>query len=202
MKRLQAQAFFKQIIRRFMHFKKEERFFVVYVLVLAFFIIFFPVAKIISLQEWGATSFFFLWNNGTLWQSSFVILVSLLWLLAWNISVQWRNFITLLIWFKENPSLVNFGLIWVLLASYIWIGDGSSLSSTLTSTLQLTQSYYIILLLILLWLIFTLYLTMQQAKTMKQNKNIHIHQEEQPKEKQLDGLFDQIKEQEKHRFDD
>lgn len=66
--------------------------------------------------------------------------------------------------------------------------------------------YYITLLLVLLWLIFTLYLTIQQAKNLKHNRNIHVWLdwwktwESNVEESDLDGLFWKLKEEEKRKF--
>lgn len=182
-----------------MQYNTEEKVFLIYLFVLSFLILLTPLISInwIGTVEEGKS--LFIWNNASLFKVWFIILISLCVLIGWNINVKIRNMITIVFWFKENPFLLNFWLLRTILTAYVWIGETLSLTKEITTRIDVTKSYYIIVLLLLAWLIFTLYLTLQQAKVIKYAKNIHVREDmdTSTQKKDLDWLFWQLKQEHK-----
>lgn len=177
----------------------EERIFIVYLIFVGLFLLFGPIVNVFHIETWKTETM--LLRNSVFFKSFFVMLVAFCVLVWRNMVPKMRNIITLLLWFKENPFLLNFWMLWIILTSYIGIGEGTQAAKTITTSISLTSWYYITLFLLLGWLVYTLYLTFQQAKLNKKNIHIHIHEQEKPlieeKEDWLHSLFDKIKQEHK-----
>lgn len=169
-----------------MQHQVEERVFILYLILITFFLLFWPIISI-SHIETGETENVLLWS-GILFKSFFIIIIALLVLVGWNTTRKVRDAITLLFWFKENPFLLNFWLLWLILTSYIGIGEGIQTAREVTTSITLTSGYYITIFLLLGGLIYTLYLTLQKAKWSKKNATIHIQEQERPMTETPDGL--------------
>lgn len=153
-------------IKKFFHYDKEERIFILYLMILAIFILFVPVVSIADIGS-NETSSFLLRNNSMLLKSAFVVMVAAGALIARNVSPKFRNIVAVAFGFKENPFLLSFALLWIILTSYVSVGDGIKIAMEATSRVSLTKGYFLMQFLLLVGLVFTLYMTLQQAKGMK-----------------------------------
>lgn len=161
---------------------------------MAIFVLFVPLVSITDIGT-SDTSSLLIRNNSMLIKSAFIVIISAGGLIGRNLSAKFRNIISLAFGFKENPFLLSFALLRVILTSYVGIGDSIKIASEATSRIALTKWYFLMQFLLLIGLIFTLYMTLQQAKGLKKGWNIHIEEnKEHSKEKwALDGLFDKLK---------
>lgn len=179
--------------QKFWRFTKHQKVFVLYLRVLAFFLIVLPLIKISPVNDASHSVWLF---NGHLFKSLLIILVSMVVLLSWNISFKFKNFIIGYFWFKENDSLFNFGFLRIIATAFLGIGDAISVVGTSTQTIKVTWSYYFIQLFLLLGLVLTLVSVLKHAKeNATKTKIVNIVDEDAMKEiqhkKSFKGLFDE-----------
>ncbi len=164
---------FTKVLLKLFHkldrYTKEQKVFLLYSFSLAFFIIFFPIIKITQIESEATKHIFLLWFG--MLKSAIFIISSILFLLVRNLSYRFKNFIINVFWFRDNDLFLNFALLLIVGIWYIGIWDGVNVANNVTSTMNLTITYYIVQVLILLWLILTLFLLIKQ---MNKEHNIKI----------------------------
>jgi len=161
------------LLHKIGRYTKQQKVFVLYLFVLTFCIIVLPVVRISPADPaaWTRLVFLLSWAFG---KTTIVLLLSLIVLLAWNMSFRFKNFVTAYFGFKENESLFNFGFLWLITSLYISIGDTIGIF-TETTSIQVTRfGYNIVLLLLLGGLVLTLISLIKKAKNMSKNKIINI----------------------------
>ncbi|NOZ44504.1 MAG: hypothetical protein GXP45_05205 [bacterium] len=94
--------FFHKIAR----YTKHQKIFVLYLIVLAFFLLLFPIVKISPVDVRAIDRVFLL--SGAYFPLMIVVYVSMLVLLAWNMSFRFKNMIINMFGFREDDSLLNF----------------------------------------------------------------------------------------------
>lgn len=192
-KKISFSKLMRQVTKFLKELKKEEKFFFVYLVILFLAILFLPLIRIIDISENWSDTLYLLRNNVSLFKSFIIILVSILVLMWRNWSSKIRSIISLLFWFKEVPFLLNFGLLRIILTSYIWINEWVSVAKEATTRIELTWWYFITIVLILWWLLYSLYLTLQQSKQSRKLKDIYIQEETTESKKKMKGLFSKMK---------
>lgn len=154
-------------------YTKQQKIFVLYLFVLTFFIIVLPLLRISPADPAAPTRLVFL-ISGAFGKTTIVLLLSLVALLWRNTSFRFKNFITAYFGFKENESLFNFALLWVITSLYISIGDTIGVF-TETTSIQVTRfGYNVVLLLLLVGLVLTLVSLIKKAQWASKNKIINI----------------------------
>lgn len=190
------QRFISKFVHKFDRYGKNQRFFIIYLIVLVFFLIFFPIVSISSLWwlEWYSVRLI----SWSYFKTMLIIFISLGALIGWNSSFRFKNFIITYLWFKENNSLVNFWLLWVITTAFFGITDTVNVISNATSRINVTWSAKFVQVLLLIGLIFTL---VSVVKWAKQNwgkaKIVNIVDENIIKENQNRRMFKWLFEEEK-----
>lgn len=194
--RIQIQKVLSRFINKFDRYSKNQRLFIIFLFVLMFLLIFFPVVKISSLWDLQWYSVWLI--SWTYFKTMLIIFISLAAILLWNISFRFKNFVITYLWFKENNSLVNFWLLWIITTAFFGITDTVSVISNATSRITITWSSKLIQILLLIWLIFTL---VSVVKWAKQNsgkaKIVNIVDENLIRENQNKRVFKWLFEEEK-----
>ena len=145
---------------------------------------------VVSLSDSTSQSFFLL--SGAFGKTSLIIFATLLILIGRNASYKFKNIVTTIFGFKDTESLLSFGLLWIIATAMMAIGDTVSLSSSVTSTIQVSSGYYFLLILLLVGLVFTFINMLQQAKLLRKNTIVNIVDDDDRRpirQEQLGGLF-------------
>lgn len=177
---------------RFTKYKKNQKIFVTYILILAFLIILFPIVKMKWFESANDYSVWLL--SGTYFKTMIIVFLSLFGLVARNISFNFKNLCINNLWFKNNDNLINFTLLWVMVTAFFSISDTLSITSSFTSTVSMTFRGKLIQVMLFLGLIFILISIVKSAKQNSHKTKIinmteeHIEKHKESKEK-LKGLF-------------
>jgi len=124
-----------------------------------------------------------------------IVFISVIFLIARNMSFSFKNIVINYLGFKENDDLINFAFLWIIITAFFAIGNTINLSGSVTSTITLTNSYYFTWMYLLGGLIFCLYSVVKSAKShVGKTKIINVIDEKSFKDidnkKSLHGLFD------------
>jgi len=190
------QRFISKLIHKFDRYGKNQRLFIIYLIILIFFLVFFPIVSISSLGwlEWYSVRLI----SWSYFKTMLIIFISLVALVWWNSSFRFKNFVITYLWFKENNSLVNFGLLWVITTSFFGITDTVNVISNATSRINVTWSAKFVQVLLLIGLIFTLVSVVKWAKkNWGKAKIVNIVDESIIKENQNKRTFKWLFEEEK-----
>ncbi len=192
-KKFNLSARISRFAQKFWRFTKHQKVFVLYLRVLALFLIVLPLIKISPVND---VSHSVRLLNGHLFKTLLIILVCMLVLLCWNMSFKFKNFVIWYFGFRENDSLFNFGFLRIIATAFLWMGDAINIVGTSTQTITLTWSYYFIQLFLLLWLILTLVSVLKHAKeNANKTRIVNVVDEDVMKEvqhkKSFKGLFDE-----------
>lgn len=189
------QKFISKLIHKFDRYNKNQRLFIVYLIVLIFFLIFFPIVKIASL--WWLEGYSVRLISWYYFKTMLIIFISLGALAWWNSSFRFKNFVITYLWFKENNSLVNFWLLWIITTAFFGITDTINVISNATSRINVTWSAKFVQVLLLIWLIFTLVSVVKWAKQNSgRTKIVNIVDENVIKENQNKRMFKWLFEEE------
>jgi len=193
-----AKNFFSKLYTRFSNYKNSKKWFVLYLVVLAFCLFFFPIVNANGSRVW----FLFSWM---LWKSSLVILIAMIGLFCRNLSVSFKNWITQLCTLREDEPLVDFLLLWIIVSVFMWVMDWVNipLASGVTQKVWLINGQVLIDGLLLLgWLVWS-FITLRKmsSKSTKRAKIINIveenRQQSEPRKPawQVTHLFDDLNEE-------
>lgn len=182
------------VLQKLARYTKQQKVFVLYLLVLVFLMFVLPIAKISPADPESPTRLVFL-LSGAFGKTTLLIMISVLILLGWNMSFRFKNFITTYFGFKEDESLFNFGILWLISSMYLAINDTIGLF-TETTTIQVSLWGYNLTLLVLLGgLILTLISLFKKATLSNKGKIVHIMDDEHNSERKakaqetVKGLF-------------
>ncbi|MFA5747839.1 MAG: hypothetical protein WC872_01865 [Candidatus Absconditabacterales bacterium] len=184
---------FSKLLYRFSKYAKHQKIFVLYLFLLIIAFVILPLIKI-SPVNGGAYSVRLL--GGHLFKSMLVIFVTIIILLARNLSFRFKNFVISYFGFKENDSLLNFILLRIILTALLGISDTINVVNGVTQTIHLTGSYYFIQLLLLIGFVLTLISVVKNARENgNRTKIINMADEETLKEisnkRSFKGLFEE-----------
>lgn len=183
------------LLQKFTRFTKQQKSFVLYLFGLTFLMIFFPIIKVspVSGQSYG------IWIlNGAFFTTMIILLVSLGFLLSWNMSFRFKTMVINSLWFRDNDSLINFAFIAVITTIFFSIWNTIGVVNNVTATISLSKIYYFTWFYLLAWLIFLLITIIKKAKeSAGKTKIINVVDEKALKEisnrKSLKWLFDHEK---------
>ena len=187
--------FFVKLYTRFANYKNAKKWFVLYLCVLTFCLFFFPVIEANGSKVWF---FLFGWM---LWKSTLVILLAIIWLLLWNLSVSFKNWITKLCALREDEPLVDFVLLWIIVSVFMWVLDWANIAmmSGVTQKVWIINGQVLIDGLLLLWWLVWSFISLRKAsqKTNKRTKIVNIVEEshqksDQQRSNQVTHLFDDL----------
>ncbi len=191
--------FFKKLYTRFMNYNNSKKWFILYLVILAIFLIFFPIVKLTRVIKTSTETEFIALLSGTYLRSLIVVLISLIFLLGWNISIKFKKKIIELFSLREDEPLIDFALLWVITSVFMGILDTIGIVKNASDINPTVRS--IVSQILLLWgLIRSFYNILQSAKkSNKQTKilNIMSDEEEWAERKQEERVKKQV-----HLFDD
>ncbi len=187
--------FFEKLYTRFSNYRNTKKWFVLYLIVLAFFLFFFPVVEANGEKVW-----FFLFSS-MLWKSTLVILIAMIGLFLWNLSISFKGWITKLCALREDEPLVDFVLLWIIVSVFMWVMDWANIAmeSWVTQKISLLTFQIAIDGLLLLWWLVWSFISLRKMsqKTNKRTKIMNIVEEthqkvEAHKQNQVTHLFDDL----------
>lgn len=189
-----VKKFFSKLYTRFSNYRNTKKWFVLYLIVLAFCLFFFPVVE----ANWDKVWFLF---SSMLWKSSIVILIAMVWLFLWNLSISFKGWITKLCALREDEPLVDFVLLWIIVSVFMWVMDWANIAmeSWVTQKISLLTFQIAIDGLLLLWWLVWSFISLRKMsqKTNKRTKIMNIVEEthqkvEAHKQNQVTHLFDDL----------
>ena len=191
---MRNQKFSEKLLKfghRFNRFNLREKVFLVYLLVLVVFLLLTPVISVTSLRGSAASkSFWIFWSWEYLW-TMFIILLSLVVLIWWNVSVKFKNLFSMYFGWKENDSLIYFLFLFIIITAFLSIKNTVNIASSATSTITFTWWWVFVLILLLIGIWITLVSVVKWAQiTWKKTKIINIVDEE---HNQMESTKDEIK---------
>ena len=191
--------FFKKLYTRFMNYNNSKKWFILYLVSLAIFLIFVPIVKLTRVIKTSTETEFIALLSGTYLRSLIVVLISLIFLLGWNISIKFKKKIIELFSLREDEPLIDFAVLWVITSVFMGILDTIGIVKNASDINPTVRS--IVSQILLLWgLIRSFYNILQSAKkSNKQTKilNIMSDEEEWTERKQEERVKKQV-----HLFDD
>ena len=189
-----TKIFFAKLYTRFSNYKNTKKWFVLYLVVLAFALFFFPIIDANGDKVW----FLFSWM---LWKSSLVILIAMVGLFLWNLSISFKGWITKLCALREDEPLVDFVLLWIIVSVFMWVMDWAyiAMASGVTQKVGLLNWQVAVDGLLLLWWLVWSFISLRKV-SQKSNKRTRIvniveenHQKpESQKVGQVTHLFDDL----------
>jgi len=191
---MRNQKFSEKLIKfghRFSRFNLREKVFLVYLLILVVSLLLAPVINVTSLRGSGSSrNFWIFWSSEYLW-TMFIILISLVVLIWWNVSVKFKNLFSMYFGWKENDSLINFLFLFIIITAFLSIKNTVNIASSATSTITFTWWWVFVLVLLLIGIWITLVSVVKWAQiTWKKTKIINIVDEE---HNQMESTKDEIK---------
>lgn len=157
---------------RFSNYKNSKKWFVLYLVVLAFCLFFFPIVNANGSRVW----FLFSWM---LWKSSLVILIAMIGLFCRNLSISFKNWVTQLCSLREDEPLVDFLLLWIIVSVFMWVMDWVNipLASGVTQKVWLINGQVIIDGLLLLgWLVWS-FVTLRKMSSKSTKRDVYKRQQ-------------------------
>jgi hypothetical protein len=122
-------------MHKFSRFTKQQKTFVLYLIVLIFLLVFFPLIAIKPVETGGYSVWLI---SGSLFKTMLIIFLSLIILAGWNMSFRFKNIVINYFGFKENDALLNFALLWIIATALFSIGDTINVVQNTTSTIRVT----------------------------------------------------------------
>ncbi len=166
----------------FDYFKQHsllDNIFLLYTFVLIILLIALPVFQIWSLQSTIIEKYTFFWSH--MWESSVLIIIMLLFMLAWNLSSEVKKGVYQLVWFRSSNTLINSFCLLTLVLTFFSVKWTIVLyASNFSQKVSLASSYYIILLYLIGWLLLSLWISYRNTKkSLKYDaEDIHVPKEE------------------------
>lgn len=170
-----------KLLHKFNRYNKREKWFVIYLFVLLFCLLFFPIIKVTSLRGTGGYGVWLV--SGTYFKTMLITLVSMIVLIWWNLSFKFKNMLLSYFWWRDNDSLINFLFLFIITTSFFAMTDTINVASWVTSRVVVSGWGKFIQLLLLLWVILTLVSVIKSAKeTGKKTKIINMVDDDHNKE--------------------
>lgn len=190
----------KTVMGKWQRYTKLEKWFIVYCLLLILIVLLTPIWQRKDIESWDLLNNIGIFEhyrlNEYILTTWIILILTLLFLLFWNISFRFKKAIHNLIWFKDNDALLNFIFLWIISVVYLGIFDTTRLLSQESSDSVTIYEYapYIWLYLII-WLIWNLFLALNLSKNKKKSQMINIVQhksqaEEINQKKEIKWLFE------------
>ena len=138
--------------KKWKRYTKLEKVFILFLFLLLLLEFFLPFIKI----EWNA--YFFI--NSKFLITSIILVFTLFFIIVWNISYTFKNFIKSIFWFEQNEAILNFWVLFLHASLLIYTKDYISLLANTQSAsfYQLDYWFYVLWWLIVVWLIWNLFL--------------------------------------------
>ena len=189
-----VKSFFSKLYTRFSNYRNTKKWFVLYLIILAFCFFFFPIIEANGEKVW----FLFSWM---LWKSSLVILIAMIGLFLWNLSISFKGWITRLCALREDEPLVDFVLLWIIVSVFMGVMDWANIamaSGVTQKVALLNRQVAVDGLLLFGWLVWSfISLRNMSQKTNKRTKIVNIIEENHQKSEaqrsnQVTHLFDDL----------
>lgn len=198
----ETKKFFVKIGKRFSNYNNSKKWFVLYLVILAVVLLFFPLVKVEGMRESPGASYALLFS-GVYWRSLCVIGISLLFLFLWNISTKFKGFIVHFFAVREDEPLLDFAFLWIITSVFMGIVDTVGVAGTISNRVSLTHwaSLSELLLVIgLVWSFVSLWLSAKRSS--KKAKILNIVEESPVSHHKSVEISNQPKRPVQHLFDE
>lgn len=195
---IKLKKFLSKLYIRFSNYKNNKKWFVLYLVVLAFCLFLFPIVR----ANGSGIRFLFSW---VLWKSSLVILIAMVWLFLWNLSISFKTWVTKLCSLREDEPLVDFLLLWIIVSVFMWVMDWANIAikSGITQKIWFVNWWIAIDGLLLLWWLIWSFISLWKSsqKSAKKAKIVNVVEERHSNEThktsgQVTHLFDDLGDEE------
>ena len=186
------------LVKKRKRYTMSEKFSLLYVIALVVLLLIIPVIKIDSLGEDGKQTFSLF--NSEMTKSYILLLLSVLFLLAWNSSFRFKDWLYKTFWLTGSAKLINCGILFLLLCILFVMGDTIALlTENFSSSVWVTSWYLLLWVFLVLWIARQLLAARVQWKAHRSNQVVDVEhttddswKEEQFKqlEKEFQGLFE------------
>ena len=147
--------YFNKTFHKFTNYTKNQKLFTIFLLIFAIALIVCPIAKVTYLESTKPEYFWFI--GKTYFKSMIIVLISMLFLLWWNMNTRFKGFVVNFLWFRESEPMLNFIFLWVIASNFLWIMDAIGMVvPALTERASIVWWGRVILLLLLVWIIISL----------------------------------------------
>ncbi len=186
-----------QLLQKFTRFTKDQKGFIVYLAVLAFFVLLFPIIHVSDIANSEITGYSIWLIGNTFFKTAVFVVLVLGILLGWNISFRFKNLMIRYFGFRNDDNLINFFLLWIVVIAFFGITDTLSVVNGVTSRISLTFWAHLIQIILLVGLVFNLWFVIKDAKNngkkakiiTMQDQDEHTHELQEKDKEQLRGLF-------------
>ncbi len=183
--------------QKFLRFTKGQKTFILYLAILTFSLLLFPIISIDAIWEWSGSSIWLL--SGTFFKTSLFIF-SILAILIWrNTSFRFKNLMIRYFGFRNDDNLINFFLLRSMSIVFIGVTESITLTNVLSTGIKLTGFAIFIEIILLIGLLLNLWFVLKSAQingkkakiitTQDHDLNGHTHELKESEKQQLKGLF-------------
>lgn len=166
-----------------------EKIFIVYIIILFVLELFLPILKMSGKAD--TTTFVML--DKTFPFIAAMNLLSILFMLVWNVSFRFKRFVNIVFGFQNNDAIINFGIIWTHALSLLAIKETMDLAIYRISseTLVVLNNIYILMWMLVIWLVWSLILAVSLSSFKKKQNytNVVFKNDEKDKE-DIKSLFE------------
>ncbi|HRU49968.1 MAG TPA: hypothetical protein P5155_00530 [Candidatus Absconditabacterales bacterium] len=169
-----------KLLHKFDRYSKHEKVFVLYLFILLFLLLFFPILKVSSLRGTGGYGVWI--RKPEMIKTMFIVGISMFVLLGRNLSFKFKNLFLSYFGVRGNDSLINFLFLFIITTSFFAITDTINVSAGVTSRVVVSGGGKFIQIWLLLGLIFSLISVVKMAQeTGKKTKIINMVDDEHKK---------------------
>lgn len=136
--------YIQDAIKKIRSMDMYEQYFVIYGMIVTVLVIFSPIMILSPNDPTQSSHYIFLIGTMSFFKSTLVILASLIVLILWHLSTNWKAYIMEYLWFSQNPYIFSAFCLLVATASVMGLGETVSLLRGYTTMLAMTTMYYVI----------------------------------------------------------
>lgn len=134
----------EKYFRKFTNFTKHQKLFVLFLMVFALSLVFFPIATINPIattasQVQASYSLWLFGLSGAFFKSALIILLALAFLFGWNTHISFKSFVVKFFGFRETEPVLNFIFLWVIVSVYMGMLDMVGLAREQTGSLSIAR---------------------------------------------------------------
>lgn len=178
-----------RVMKRFSRFSLDRQIAFIFLALLTFVVVFFPLVIFNSID--GSTSWALRFLGGWFWKSTVIMIVLLVALWWWHFIPRFKYTVHQTLGFQDNDHLFVFFLLFVWFG--LLVGMQEAVSFVGTTTVGLWFGYFAVLVLLLIGMLYSLVKLLDDAKVLKKNSFMgFVHKRKKSStETPVSSLFDE-----------